>query len=81
MPVLHGLAHVMVRRWRRAFALFGLELAGVIMFGLLAGATEFVPGLGIIAWFYKATGVVLFIASYLYDVLAVRSERCSSAAP
>ena len=43
----------------------------MIMFGLLAGATEFVPGLGIIAWFYKATGVALFIASYLYDVLAV----------
>jgi len=71
MPVLHGLAHVMVRRWRRAFALFGLELAGVIMYGLLAGATEFVPGLGIIAWFYRAIGVVLFIASYIYDVLAV----------
>jgi len=71
MPILHGLAHVMVRRWQRAFALFGLELAGVIMYFLLASATEFVPGLGIIAWVYKATGVVLFIASYLYDVLAV----------
>jgi HEAT repeat protein len=71
MPVLHGLAHVMVRRWRRAFALFGLELAGVVMYGLLAGATEFVPGLGIIAWLYRAVGVVLIIASYLYDVLAV----------
>jgi HEAT repeat protein len=71
MPVLHGLAHVMVRRWRRAFALFGIELAGVFMYGVLAGATEFVPGLGIVAKFYRATGIVLFVASYLYDVLAV----------
>jgi hypothetical protein len=71
MPLLHGLAHVMVRRWRRAFALFGLELAAIFMYAILAGATEFVPVLGFIAVFYRATGVTLFVASYLYDVLAV----------
>src|SRR5205085_7408039 len=59
------------RRWRRGFALFGLEVAGAVMVGLLAGATEFVPVLGIIAVFYRVTGVVLLVVSYLYDVLGV----------
>ncbi|MEP6491869.1 MAG: HEAT repeat domain-containing protein [bacterium] len=71
MPVVHGLAHLMIKQRRRALTLFGLELLGVFMFYVLAGATEFVPGVRIIAVLYRALGIALFVGSYLFDVLAV----------
>ena len=68
---LHGLAHLMVRRTRRAAALFGLELAGLAFYFLVAGAAESIIGLGFLAVVYKAIGVILFVGSYFYDVLRV----------
>jgi len=72
LPFLHGLAHVMVRRYRRGLALFGLEALGVFMYAVLSGATEFVPlpGLSFLAFLYRAVGVLLFVGTYFYDVLA-----------
>ncbi len=68
---LHGLAHLMVRRTRRAAALFGLELAGLAFYFLVAGAAQSIIGLGFLAVVYKTIGVVLFVGSYFYDVLRV----------
>jgi hypothetical protein len=72
LPFVHGLAHIMVRRYRRGFSLFGLEVLGIFMYAVLAGATEFVPipGLGFLAMLYRAAGVLLFVGTYFYDVLA-----------
>jgi len=71
VPLVHGLAHVMIGRTRRGLQLFGLELLGIVSYGALAGATEFVPGLRYIANGYRLLGGALFIGSYLYDVLVV----------
>lgn len=71
VPLVHGLAHVMIGRTRRGLQLFGLELLGIVSYGALAGATEFVPGVRYIANGYRVLGAALFIGSYLYDVLVV----------
>jgi len=71
MPAVHGLAHFMIKKRRLALTLFGLEVLGIFMYYVLAGATEFVPGVRIIAVLYKVLGVALFVGTYLYDVLAV----------
>jgi hypothetical protein len=72
LPLVHGLAHIMVKRYRRGFALMGLEALGLFMYAVLSGATEFVPipGLGFLAQLYRVTGVVLMVGTYFYDVLA-----------
>jgi hypothetical protein len=72
LPIVHGLAHIMVKRYRRGFALLGLEALGIFMYAVLAGATEFVPipGLGLLALLYRIAGLSLFIGTYFYDVLA-----------
>lgn len=69
--VLHGLSHLMVRRTRRAVALFGLEMAGLACYFVVAAAAESITGLEFLATIYRAIGVVLFGASYLYDVLRI----------
>lgn len=74
LPVVHGLAHIMIRRTRQGVALLGVELLGIISYGPLASATEFVPGLRVIANGYRAVGILLFAGSYLYDVLVVTLE-------
>ena len=61
----------MIGRTRRGLQLFGLELLGLVSYGALAGATEFVPGVRYIANGYRLLGGALFIGSYLYDVLVV----------
>ena len=69
--LLHGLSHLMVRRTRRAVTLFGIELAGLAFYFLAGGAAESIIGLSFLAVPYKAIGVVLFVASYFYDVLRI----------
>ena len=72
LPFIHGLAHIMVRNYRKGFTLLGLEALGVFMYAVLASATEFVPipGLGALALLYRVAGVLLFVGTYFYDVLA-----------
>jgi hypothetical protein len=72
LPFIHGLAHIMVRRYKRGFTLLGLEALGVFMYAVLSGATEFVPipGLTFLALLYRVVGVLLIVGTYFYDVLA-----------
>jgi len=72
LPIVHGLAHIMVKRYRRGFALMGLEALGIFMYAVLSGATEFVPipGLGFLAMLYRVAGLSLIVGTYFYDVLA-----------
>ena len=72
LPFIHGLAHIMVKRYQRGFALLGLEALGIFMYAVLSGATEFVPipGLGFLAMLYRVAGVLLIVGTYFYDVLA-----------
>jgi hypothetical protein len=75
MPYFHGMAHALIRRWKRFAVLLGLEILGVVVFSVVADATEFVPRWGgMVANFYRTIGVLLIVGTYLYDVLAVALE-------
>jgi hypothetical protein len=71
LPWIHGGAHMMVKRWRRGVALLALEIIGIALYYVVAGAMAFVQQLWIVAWLYRFAGVVLFFGTWFYDVLAV----------
>jgi HEAT repeat protein len=70
MPLLHGLAHALIGRWKRAFALLLYEALGVFAYVVVADMTEFLLW-GRLADTYRLIGGALFVGSYLYDVLGV----------
>jgi hypothetical protein len=75
MPYFHGMAHALIRRWKRFAVLLGLEVLGLVVFFVVADATEFVPRWGgMVANFYRTIGGLLIVGTYLYDVLAVALE-------
>ncbi len=71
-PLVHGLAHALIRRWKRALSLFALELLALLVFFVVADFTAFVPAWGDpLALTYRVLGAALFLATYLWDVLGV----------
>lgn len=72
--LVHGLAHLLIGRWRRALLLIGLEVVGVVFaIGVVAIANS-VPGLAWVGMFYVAVGFLFFFGSYVYDVVIVLFE-------
>ncbi|MGQ0649772.1 MAG: HEAT repeat domain-containing protein [Gemmatimonadaceae bacterium] len=71
LPWLHGVAHAMAGKVRRALALLGLEALGFVSVYLITDMMEFVPRLWWLAVVYRWAGWALIIGTYLYDVLWV----------
>ena len=70
-PYAHGLAHMLFRRKARGLALLALEAVSFVLVGALPGAMEAIPGLAHLATVYSGVGVLLFIATYVFDVVPV----------
>jgi conflict system STAND superfamily ATPase/HEAT repeat protein len=68
-PVIHGLAHFAVGMRRRAVLLFGLELLGYLFIAIIAPFLETSEVLSWAAPIYMAAGVVLFVGTFVYDVV------------
>ncbi len=72
--LLHGLAHLLLGRWRRALLLFVLELVGVLFFYGVAAILNSVPGFEAMGMLYLVVGLLFFFGSYVYDVVPVLFE-------
>jgi hypothetical protein len=68
-PLIHGLAHFAVGLRRRAVLLFGLELLGYLFFAVIAPFLETSEVLSWAAPIYMAAGMVLFVGTFVYDVV------------
>jgi HEAT repeat protein len=76
--LFHGVAHLLVGRWRRALVLLGAEFLG----GMLIFVTPWiVQSRGVLEWAYDAlgytywmVGALLFLGSYFVDIIAVLEE-------
>ena len=67
--VFHGLAHLLIGRWRRAVVLFAAEIVSLLLLNASVALTE-----GTLSLVYAAAGILLFVASYVYDVGAVLGQ-------
>lgn len=70
----HGLAHLLIGRWRRALLLFGLELVGLLFALGVVAILDSMPGLEWLGMFYLAVGLIFFLGSYVYDIVGVLFE-------
>lgn len=71
LPYVHGLAHALIRRWKLACGLLGLELLGLFLFVFVAKWSDVPDWGGSVSDFYRLVGSILFVGTYLYDVLGV----------
>lgn len=74
---LHGLAHALIGRWRRAAALFLCELVGIALWVAeveVEGRTASSP----VLMFYFWLGVLLFLGSLVADVVPVLRDALRS---
>ena len=67
--VFHGLAHLLIGRWRRAVVLFATEIVSLLLLNAGVALTE-----GTLSLVCAAAGILLFVASYVYDVGAVLGQ-------
>jgi hypothetical protein len=72
--LIHGLAHFLIARWRKGLTYLGYEILGCLAF-VLAILSQRIPGVGgSLAWIYTVVAVLLFLGSYLWDVVGVAFE-------
>jgi hypothetical protein len=70
-PLVHGLAHFAAGLRRRAALIFGVELLSIAFISMVAPTFEATTTLGWAGEVFRDAGLVLFVGSYLYDVVAV----------
>ncbi len=69
---VHGLAHMVTKRFVRGATLFGFELMGLLLFSV-----SFLPWVDVfpkLRDFYIVVGSLLFLVSYAYDVFKVLAD-------
>jgi HEAT repeat protein len=70
-PVVHGLAHLAAGLRRRAALIFGVELLGAAFMLMVAPTFEASTTLGWAGEIFRYAGVILLVATYVYDVVGV----------